>query len=243
MAVYKRHYEGTARCALRGEVVCDGQHAEQCCRLRRIFRDAYGPRRALAGLPGSQGKIIQAAKELGKKPTDIRHILLTHAHPDHIGGFAALKRDTAAQAHMHLIDAPIAISGTGFRPMKAAPGLRRKILFRLFVRFAPVEGAPVDHYLEDEQQLPIAGGVTAIHAPGHCAGQMALLWHQHGGVLFAADACSNMMGLGWSLGYENLEEGKRSLRKLSALNFQIACFGHGKPILKDAALRFKELWL
>ena len=60
--------------------------------------------------------------------------------------------------------------------------------------------------------------------------------------MFAADACSNMMGLGWSLGYENFQEG-RSLKKLSAMDFQIACFGHGKPILKDASHRFKELWL
>jgi hypothetical protein len=51
-----------------------------------------------------------------------------------------------------------------------------------------------------------------------------------------------MLGLGWSLGYEDLEEGKRSLRKLSDLDFQVACFGHGKPILKDASLRFRKIW-
>jgi glyoxylase-like metal-dependent hydrolase (beta-lactamase superfamily II) len=195
------------------------------------------------GLPGGHAKIVQAIKQLGKKPKDVHHILLTHAHPDHIGGFAAVKRDTGAEAYMHSTDAPIAISGAGFRPMKAAPGLRRAILFRLFVRLIPVEGAPIERYIEDGQQLPFAGGLTAIHIPGHCAGQLAFLWHHHGGVLFAADACSNMMGLGWSLGYENFQEGQRSLRKLSAMDFQIACFGHGKPILKDASRRFKKLWL
>jgi len=185
------------------------------------------------GLPRSAAKLMDTLKAI--QQTNIRRVLLTHAHPDHIGGFAALKTITSAEAYMHPADAPIAISGKGFRPMKAAPGLLRGLMFRLFVRpVASVEGAPVEHSLNDGEELPIAGGLKAIHVPGHCAGQMAFLWRQHGGVLIAADACSNIPRLGLSLGYEDLEEGKRSLRKLSALDFQVACFGHGKPILKDA---------
>lgn len=196
-----------------------------------------------SGLPGAAQNILQQIGTLGKRPTDIRHIVLTHAHPDHIGSFAALKKATGADAFMHPMDAAIATSGRGFRPMKAAPGLLTSILFRLFVRpVSSVEAASIEHRVEDGQQLQIAGGITVIHVPGHCAGQIALLWPQHGGVLFAADACSNMMGLGWSLGYEDFEEGKRSLKKLTKLNFQVACFGHGKAILRDAVGKFKEKW-
>ena len=195
------------------------------------------------GLPGSAEKIVSAIRQAGKNVADIRHIILTHAHPDHIGSFAALKKRTNARAYMHPADAYIAASGKGFRPMKAAPGLKRGVMFRLFVRPMPsVEAAPIEHAVEDgEMLLP---SLTAIHVPGHCAGQIALLWQQHGGVLIAADACSNLMGLGLSLalGYEDLEQGRRSLHKLSALDFRVACFGHGKPILKDAASRFREVW-
>ena len=195
------------------------------------------------GLPGSADPIFKGVAELGKPRSAIRHILLTHAHPDHIGSFAALKNATGAAAYMHRTDAPIASSGKGFRPMKAAPGLRTGILFRLFVRLDRViEPATVDHHVEDGEQLPIAGGLTAIHVPGHCAGQVAFLWGQRGGVLFAADACSNMMGLGWSLGYEDFEQGRRDLSKLGGLDFQVACFGHGKPILKNASRKFQQKW-
>ena len=195
------------------------------------------------GFPGSADKILQGIGALGKQPKDIRHIVLTHAHPDHIGSFAAIKKATGADAYMHPVDAPIAASGSGFRPMKAAPGLRTGILFRLFVRPVPsVEAASIEHRVEGGEQLPIASGLTAIHVPGHCAGQLAFLWPQHGGVLFAADTCSNMMGLGWSLGYEDFKEGKRSLKKLTALDFQVACFGHGNAILHDAVGKFKEKW-
>jgi glyoxylase-like metal-dependent hydrolase (beta-lactamase superfamily II) len=196
-----------------------------------------------SGFPGNLDKILHKIGKLGKQPRDIRHIVLTHAHPDHIGSFAALKRATGADAYMHPADAPIATTGSGFRPLKAAPGVMTGILFRLFVRpVRSVEAASIEHHVEDGQQLQIAGGLTAIHVPGHCAGQLAFLWPQHGGVLFAADACSNLMGLGLSLGYEDLEEGKRSLKKLTARNFQVACFGHGKAILHDAARKFKEKW-
>lgn len=196
-----------------------------------------------SGLPGSANKVLQALGELGKQPTDVRHILLTHAHPDHIGSFAALKKATGADAYMHPLDAEIATSGQGFRPMKAAPGLRTGIMFRLFVRpVASVEAASIEHRIEDGEQLAIAGGLRAIHVPGHCAGQLAFLWPQHGGVLFVADACSNMMGLGWSLGYEDFDEGKRSLQKLTRNRFNIACFGHGKAIMHDAVSKFREKW-
>ena len=122
------------------------------------------------GLPGNAAKLMEALKAI--KQTNVRRVLLTHAHPDHIGSFGAFKSITGAEAYMHRADAPIAISGKGFRPMKAAPGLLRGLMFRLFVRpVLAVEGAPVEHFLNDGEELPVAGGLKAIDMP-HCAGQM-----------------------------------------------------------------------
>jgi len=144
---------------------------------------------------------------------------------------------------MHALDAPIARTGTGFRPLLPAPGLVNGLLFRVFIRpIASVEPAAIDHEVGNGDILPIAGGLQAIHVPGHCAGQLAFLWPQRGGVLFAADTCSHMMGLGLSLGYEDLDEGRRSLQKLAQLSFGTACFGHGKAILRDASVQFQNKW-
>jgi hypothetical protein len=49
-----------------------------------------------------------------------------------------------------------------------------------------------------------------------------------------------MMGLGDPLGFENLEEGRASQRKLGALSFDAAGFGHGKPIAHAASTVFRN---
>jgi glyoxylase-like metal-dependent hydrolase (beta-lactamase superfamily II) len=87
--------------------------------------------------------------------------------------------------------------------------------------------------------LPLAGGLRVIHVPGHCAGQIALLWEK-AGVLFVADACLNLLGLGPPLGWENAAQGQASQKRLGTFAYDIACFGHGKPIVRDAAAQIRR---
>jgi glyoxylase-like metal-dependent hydrolase (beta-lactamase superfamily II) len=196
------------------------------------------------GIPGSGEKILQAVRELDKQPADIRHILVTHCHADHTGSLATLKEATGAPAYMHPTDAALVRVGESMRPYKPSPNILHKLMVRLFMQAGPsgIEPAAIEHEVEDGAELDIAGGIKAIHAPGHCAGQLAFLWPHHGGVLFAADTASNMLRLGWAIIYEDLEEGKRSLAKLATLDFEVACFGHGKAIVGGAAERFRQKW-
>lgn len=197
------------------------------------------------GVPGSAEKILQAVRELGKQPTDIRHILVTHCHADHTGSLAALKAATDAPAYMHPADAALVREGRAARPMQPAPGLLPNLMVRLFMRSAPtgIEPATIEHEVGDGDELPVAGGIRAMHAPGHCAGQLAFLWPRQGGVLFVADAAGHMLGrLGLSIVYEDLVEGRRSLTKLAGQEFAVACFGHGSAIVGSAAERFRQKW-
>jgi hypothetical protein len=41
--------------------------------------------------------VLQALQQLGRQPTDVSRIILTHAHPSHLGGLAALKAATGAR--------------------------------------------------------------------------------------------------------------------------------------------------
>jgi glyoxylase-like metal-dependent hydrolase (beta-lactamase superfamily II) len=193
-----------------------------------------------AGFPGKESAVFEAIRGLGRSPDQLKHLVFTHAHPDHIGSAAAIVRETGARTYMHPLDIPIAESGGPFRPMTPAPGLLGRVLCSLF--FHPderLDPVAIDQPLTPGETLPIAGGFEVIHVPGHCAGQVALLWRP-GRMLFAADVCTNIMGLRDPVGFENLEDGRVSQRKLASLSFDAAGFGHGKPIVRDASTRFRN---
>jgi glyoxylase-like metal-dependent hydrolase (beta-lactamase superfamily II) len=197
------------------------------------------------GVAGSYDKILAAIEALGRQPSDVQYILLTHCHGDHTGSLARLKETCNAPAYMHPVDAALVRVGQSMRPLTPGPSLIAKVMVRFFINRSghdTIEPAEIEHEVTDGEELPVAGGLTAIHAPGHCAGQLAFLWAQHGGVLFVADAAANIIRLGWSIVYEDLNEGRRSLTKLSGLEFQTACFGHGKTIVRGASGRFKQKW-
>jgi len=195
-----------------------------------------------AGFPGKEAAVFEAIRALGRSPDQLKHLIFTHGHPDHIGSAAAIVRETGARTYMHRLDIPLAEGGGPFRPLRPAPGLLPQVLCRLF--FHPgerLEPVAIDEPMTAGDVLPIAGGIEVIHTPGHCAGQVALLWRP-GRMLFAGDVCTNVMGLGDPIGFESLEEGRASQRKLAGLSFDAAGFGHGVPLAHDASTRFRDRW-
>jgi Metallo-beta-lactamase superfamily len=73
-----------------------------------------------AGYPGKEAAVFGAIRGLGRSPVELKHLILTHGHPDHIGSAAAIVRETGARTYMHPLDIPIAGSGGPFRPLIAA---------------------------------------------------------------------------------------------------------------------------
>ncbi len=51
-----------------------------------------------------------------------------------------------------------------------------------------------------------------------------------------------MTRLGPSILYEDEERGRKSLAKLAQLDFEVACFAHGRPIVGGASARFRARW-
>ncbi len=195
-----------------------------------------------AGYPGKQAAVFGAIRGLGRSLDQLKHLIFTHGHPDHIGSAAAIVRETGARTYMHPLDISMAESGGPFRPLKPAPGFLRRVLCNLVYRpNERLEPIAINQHLTVGENLPVAGGFEVIHTPGHCAGQVALLWHP-GRMLFAGDVCMNIKGLGDPVGFESLEDGRASQRKVASLSFDAAGFGHGEPIARNASARFRSKW-
>ena len=69
------------------------------------------------GLPGHGPKLLAALDWIGSSPGDVTRLLLTHAHPDHIGGAAHVAHETGLGMGIHEDDAGYVRTGTD-----AAPG-------------------------------------------------------------------------------------------------------------------------
>ena len=195
-----------------------------------------------AGFPNHEKAIFEAIESIGRRPEELNHLVCTHAHPDHIGSAAAVVSRTGATTWMHPIDVPIAESGGPFRPMTQSPGLPQKIGFRIFwrpnERVAPFK---VDRLMNDGETLPIAGGLSVLHTPGHSAGHVSLLWRGDR-LMIVGDVGSNVAGLSDPLGYEDRERGRQSQRRLASLDFEAAAFGHGRAIPHNASERIRRSW-
>ncbi len=197
-----------------------------------------------AGLRRGFPRIAKAIGELGRRPEEVTDIVVTHLHADHTGGLAEARQATGARVWMHAADARMVGAGESRRPTQPSPGSFTGHLFGLFAGITSAKIAPVDTdgLVNDRQEIPVAGGLLPIWTPGHTAGHVAYLWPRDGGVLFVGDAAGRGRALNVSPIYEDYQQGVQSLHALGALEFQVACFSHGRPLTEGAAAAFARTW-
>ncbi len=187
------------------------------------------------GLPGNLRPIVRYIRAMGRDPRELEYILFTHGHPDHTGTAMALRKITGARLAVHPGDARM--DGKG-RRWVYYPGQ----LFTLSWHIPFAQRVAADYLVRDNEVLPVLGGLRVLHTPGHTPGSITLLLEEHG-VLFTGDTLlSNGARFGRPFPFpgHNEELYLRSLERLAALQFQVACGGHGRPLMADASQKLQE---
>jgi len=145
-----------------------------------------------SGLPKRKDTILGTVAGIARQPADLKHILITHYHVDHVGSLADLKEASDAKSYVHPADSPV-VRGDEPQPGPNRSSLLGKLVGPLVERLAPeAAAAAVDVEIQDGEELPIAGGIKVLHTPGHTPGHLAFLLPASK-VLFVGDAAANIL--------------------------------------------------
>jgi glyoxylase-like metal-dependent hydrolase (beta-lactamase superfamily II) len=180
--------------------------------------------------------VFEYIRAIGRSPSDLEHIALTHGHRSHLGGLAKLKRESGALVYAHEWEADIIAGERVAQPVSLVPSGPLSLLpMRLGLALGRPkhQPCPVDRGLAEGDQV---GPLRVLHIPGHTPGSLAFHHEQHG-VLAVGDAVATWprLGAGWP-GF-NLNEGqyRESLARLAEVEAPVIAVGHGEPLTEGAA--------
>jgi len=193
-----------------------------------IFLVDGGDEMALIDTGGGFGvpSILENIRKDGLDPKKISKTLITHSHFDHIGGNHDIKEETGTQILCHPAD------------REAIETLNEFSLYNMAQeRGLEFKAAPIDDTIDDGD-IVVVGDVElkVVHNPGHTPGCISFVFEEDD---VKSLISGDIAGASGRLGYINgpgfdLNEWKKSIKKLVDLKPQRMYPGHGTFLLDDA---------
>ncbi len=175
--------------------------------------------------PETHEHLHAALASLGRSASDIENIVVTHAHPDHLGAAGELRQLSGARLMIHereqlAVDrakAADASGGVDAGALAAGWGAPVEVQDRLTDWAAKNRGegnrdlpGPADLLLRDGDVLPIRGvGWSVLFTPGHTAGHICIVDRENR-LLFSGDHVLPTLFPGIGLGVDWEQEAGRS---------------------------------
>lgn len=212
-----------------------------------LLDDGSGELTLIDTLWNSDGALVlDEIRSMGHVPTDLKHIVLTHAHRSHLGGLAALKRVTGATVYAHEWEADIIAGNRKAQAVTLMPSQPLRTYLPTYPFQAGlalgVGSAPpceVDEMISEGDRF---GPIHVFHAPGHTPGHLSFWWPERR-ALFAGDAIATWpaFNAGWPALNLNVKQQRATIRRMAELEADIVAVGHGEPITAGGAGRLLAL--
>lgn len=132
-----------------------------------------------SGVKGAETAIFTVLQAIYRQPAEVKQLLLTHAHPDHIGAALALREACGCRIAAHGAERSWIEDVALQERERPVPG------FQLLVGGS----VAVDVELKEGDSIELDDGLSldVLHTPGHSAGSVSL-WLARGRGLFSGDA-------------------------------------------------------
>ncbi|MCB0088658.1 MAG: MBL fold metallo-hydrolase [Caldilineaceae bacterium] len=214
----------------------------------RIHRIALGPINCFliesaaglvlvdAGLPMLEQPILDKMAEIGRD--DLRLIFITHAHIDHYGSAADLRRRTGALIAVHRADAEAMARGaTALGSVRHLPYEVSNVVLPWIEPMLTIEPTPADILLGDGDRLDEYGiDAFVMHTPGHTLGLASLILEDR--VAFVGDLIAvHQRGQGQSSFADDWAVLANNLARLQQYVPELVFTGHGHRPLTNAELQ------
>lgn len=188
--------------------------------------------------PGYYAKFVKKLSRIGVAVSEIRYVLLTHHHDDHVGFTSELVRNTGCRVIAHRNALSPLEQGESEDAGGELINRRLKVVFSFYMlvhkefKFPPVRLTERDIVIEGDNDEFLKGiGIDGVilHTPGHTSDSISVLLSD--GSAFVGDAAMNFLrwtGVGNRPIYiEDIETVYESWRKLRHLGAQIIYPSHG----------------
>lgn len=192
------------------------------------------------GYPGDRDRVIASLDRIGRSPADVAAVVLTHAHPDHVGNAEHLRASFGIRVWAHRDEVA---NARGERiEQVAVTTLIRKAWRRDVVVWARdvlrLGATRVERVTEvascGEGVLDVPGRPAVVHTPGHTSGHVALHLPERGALLvgdalMTGHALSRTPGPQLLPDFFNLDaaQARASLHRLVGLDAAVVVPGHG----------------